>query len=53
MHNNRQVWPRSIQNEGEKRLTEFCQETMPVIENNYFQQLRRQLYTGTSPDYQY
>ena len=42
-----------VQNESEKRLTEFCQENTPVIANTLFQQHKRQLYTWTSPDGQY
>jgi len=42
-----------IQNEAEKRLTEFCQENTLVIANTLFQQHRRRLYTWTSPDGQY
>ena len=39
-----------IQNEAGKRLTEFCQENALVIANTLFQQRKRRLYTGTSPD---
>ena len=42
-----------VQNEAEKRLAEFCQENALVIANTLFQQHKRQLYTGTSPDGQY
>ena len=42
-----------VQNEGEQRLTEFCQENAMVIANTLFQQHKRQLYTWTSPDGQY
>ena len=42
-----------VQNESEKRLTEFCQENTPVIANTLFQQHKRQLYTWTSPDGQH
>ena len=39
-----------VQNEGGKRLTEFCQENTVVTANTLFQQNRRRLYTWTSPD---
>ena len=42
-----------VQNEAEKRLTEFCQENALVIVNTLFQQHTRRLYTWTSPDGQY
>ena len=42
-----------VQNEGGQKLTEFCQENSLVIVNTLFQQHRRRLYTGTSPDGQY
>ena len=42
-----------VQNEGEQRLTEFCQENAMVIANTLFQQHKRQLYTWTTPDGQY
>ena len=42
-----------VENESEKRLTEFCQENAPVIANTLFQQHKRQLYTWTSPDGQH
>ena len=42
-----------IQNEAGKRLIEFCQENALVITNTLFQQHKRRLYTGTSPDGQY
>ena len=42
-----------VQNEAGQRLTEFCQENSLVIVNTLFQQHRRRLYTGTSPDGQY
>ena len=35
------------------KLTEFCQENALVIANTLFQQLKRKLYTWTSPDGQY
>ena len=39
-----------VQNEAGQKLTEFCQENVPVIANTLFQQHKRQLYTWTSPD---
>ena len=39
-----------VQNEPGQRLTEFLQENTPVIANTLFQQHKRRLYTGTSPD---
>ena len=36
-----------------QRLTEFCQENTLVIANTLFQEHKRRLYTGTSPDGQY
>ena len=42
-----------VQNEVGKRLIEFCQENAPVIANTFFQQLKRRLYTWTSPDGQH
>jgi len=39
-----------VQNEAEKRLTEFSQENSLVITNTLFQQHKRRLYTWTSPD---
>ena len=42
-----------VQNEAWQRLTEFCQENALVISNTLFQQHKRRLYTGTSPDGQY
>jgi len=41
-----------VQNEAEKRLTEFCQGNALVIANSLFQQHKRRLYTWTSPDAQ-
>ena len=38
-----------VENEARQKLTEFCQENMPVIANTLFQQHGRQLYTRTSP----
>ena len=42
-----------VQNEAGQRLTEFCQENTLVIANTLFQQLKRRLYTWTSPDGQH
>ena len=42
-----------VQNKAGQRLTEFCQENTLVIANILFQQYKRSLYTGTSPDRQY
>ena len=42
-----------VQNESGQRLTEFCQENTLVIANTLFQQHKRRLYTGTSPDGQH
>ena len=42
-----------VQNEAGQRLTEFCQENALVIENTFFQQHKRRLYTWTSPDCQH
>ena len=42
-----------VQNEAGQRLIEFCQENAQVIANTLFQQLKRSLYTRTSPDGQY
>ena len=39
-----------VQNEAGQRLTEFCQQNALVIANTLFQQLKRKLYTWTSPD---
>ena len=39
-----------VQNEAGKRLTEFCQENTLVIANTLFQQHKRPLCTGISPD---
>ena len=41
------------QNEAGQRLIEFCQENALVIANTLFQQLKRRLYTWTSPDGQH
>ena len=42
-----------VQHEAEQRLEELCQENAPVIANTLFQQLKRRLYTRTSPDGQH
>jgi len=42
-----------IWNEAGQRLIEFCQENALVIANTLFQQLKRRLYTWTSPDGQH
>ena len=42
-----------VQNEAGQRLIEFCQENALVIANTLLQQLKRRLYTWTSPDDQY
>ena len=42
-----------VQNEVGQRLIEFCQKNALVIANTLFQQHKRRLYTGTSPDGQY
>ena len=39
-----------VQNEAGQILTEFCQEKVLAIVNTLFQQLKRRLYTWTSPD---
>ena len=39
-----------LQNEVWQRLIEFCQENTLVIAYTLFQQHKRRLYTGTSPD---
>ena len=39
-----------MQNEAGPRLIEFSQENALVITNTLFQQHKRRLYTGTSPD---
>ena len=43
----------AVWNEARQRLIEFCQENTLVIENTLFQQLKRRLYTWTSPDGQH
>ena len=42
-----------VWNEGGQRLIEFCQENALVIANTLFQQHKRRLYTGTSPNGQH
>ena len=42
-----------MRNEAGQRLIEFCQENTLVIENTLFQQHKRRLYIGTSPDGQH
>ena len=42
-----------MQNEAGQRLIVFCQENALVIANTLFQQHKRRLYTGTSPDGQH
>ena len=42
-----------VQNEAGQRLIAFCQENALVIVNTVFQQHKRRLYTGTSPDGQH
>ena len=42
-----------MQNEAGQKLIEFCQENALVIANTLFQQLKRRLYTLTSPDGQH
>ena len=42
-----------VQNEVGQRLIEFCQKNALVIANTLFQQHKRRLYTGTSPDGQH
>ena len=39
-----------VMNQARQRLIEICQESALVIENTLFQQLKRRLYTWTSPD---
>ena len=38
-----------VQNEAGQRLIEFCQEKALVIENTFFQQHKRRLYTWSTP----
>ena len=40
-------------NEAGQRLIEFCQDNALVIANTLFQQIKRRLYTWTSPDGQH
>ena len=42
-----------IRNEAGQRLIQLCQENALVIANTLFQQLKRRLYTWTSPDGQH
>ena len=42
-----------MRNEAGQKLIEFCQENALVIANTLFQQLKRRLYTLTSPDGQH
>ena len=42
-----------VQNEAGQRLIEFCQENALVKANTVFDQLKRRLYTWTSPDGQH
>ena len=42
-----------VWNEAGQRLLEFWQENSLVIANTLFQQHKRRLYNGTSPDGQY
>jgi len=42
-----------VQKEAGQSLIEFCQENALVIANTIFQQHKRRLYTGTSPDGQH
>ena len=42
-----------VQNEAGQRLIEFFQENTLVIASTFFQQLKRKLYTWTSPDGQH
>ena len=50
--NNRKIWPWSTK-WSRARLIEFCQENALIIASILFQQHKRRLYTGTSPDGQY
>ena len=50
---NRQIWPRNAEWSRAKTIIEFCQENALVIENIFFQQHKRHLYTWTSPDGQH
>ena len=42
-----------MKNESGQRLIKFCQDNTLVIANTLFQQHKRRLYTGTSPDGQH
>ena len=42
-----------VQNEAGQRLIEFCQDNSLVIANTLFQQHKRRLYIGASPDGQH
>jgi len=42
-----------VQNEAQRRLTEFCQKNALIIANTLLQQQKRRLYTWTSPDGKY
>ena len=42
-----------VQKEAGQRLIGFCQENALVIANTLFQQHKRRIYTGTSPDCQH
>ena len=42
-----------VQNEAGQRVMGFCQRGALVIENTFFQQHKRRLYTWTSPDGQH
>ena len=42
-----------VQNEAGQRLIEFCQENALVTANILFEQIKRRLYTWTSPDGQH
>ena len=39
-----------VQNEADQKVTEFCQGNTMIAANTLFQQHKRRLYTGTSPD---
>ena len=42
-----------VQNEAGQKVTEFCQGNTMIAANTLFQQHKRRLYTGTSPDGQH
>ena len=42
-----------VWNEAGQRLIQFCQENTLVVADTLFQQHKRKLYTGTSPDGKY